>query len=98
MREKKRATMKNRRSVNDQKSQTSPYRLPFFLVGAGVLMMVLGVFVLGWVWLGLLGFFLTIAAAFSIRLSFFGDWTPALYDEKDQGKDSLPPPPTMKYR
>lgn len=61
-------------------------------------MLVLGVYVLGWVWLAFLGFFLTFAAAFSIRLSFFGSWTPALYDEKEQDKDSLPPPPTMKYR
>ena len=61
-------------------------------------MLVLGVFVLGWVWLAWLAFFLTFAAAFSIKLSFFGDWIPALYDEQEQGKDSLPPPPTMKYR
>ena len=88
--------MKIRRRVNEQNSQPSPYRLPFFLGGAGVLMLVLGVFVLGWPWLAWLGFFLTLAAAFSIKLSFFGDWIPALYAEKEQGKDSLPPPPTMR--
>jgi len=58
-------------------------------------MLVLGVFVFGWVWLALLGFFLAIAGAFSIRISFFGDWTPALYEEQEHDKDSLPPPPTI---
>lgn len=65
-------------------------------------MLVLGLFVFGWVWLALLGFFLTFAAASSMRLSFLGDlvgnWAHALYNEKEQGKDSLPPPPEMKYR
>jgi glucan phosphoethanolaminetransferase (alkaline phosphatase superfamily) len=82
--------------MREMEHVTVKNRLPFFLVGAGVLMMVLGVFVFGWVWLALLGFLLTIAAAFSIKLSFFGNWIPALYDEKEQ--DSLPPPPTMNGR
>jgi len=42
-------------------------------------------------------FFLTFAAAFSIKVSFIGDWIPALYAEKERGKSNLPPP-TMKYR
>ena len=93
--------MKNRRCVNDQNSQPSPFRLPFFLGGAGVLMLVLGVFVLGWVWLALLGFFLIFASAFSIKLSFVGDWIPALYDEKEHDHEDswrLPPPPTLRDR
>lgn len=88
--------MANRRIVNDQNSQPASYRLPFFLGGAGVVMLVLGVFILGWVWLAWLGFFLTFAAAFSIKLSFIGDWIPSLYTEKERGKDGLPPPPTME--
>jgi len=88
--------MNNRRSVNDQNSQPSPYRLPLFLGGAGVLMWVLAVFVLGWVWLALLGFLLFLSAAMSLRAWFFWDWRPTLVKAKEHDEDPwhiLPPPP-----
>ncbi len=90
--------MEPRRTVNDQSSQPSQYRLPLFVGVAGVILLVLGFIipVQGWnVLLIVLGLVLLIAVAFSIRLWFIEDWIPALFAEKEGGKDDLPPPPTM---
>ncbi len=90
--------MEARRTVNDQNRKPSPYRLPLVIGAAGVLLLVLGFLipVPGWnVFLILLGFILILAAAFSIRLSFMGDWIPTLFAENERGnKGDLPPPPT----
>jgi hypothetical protein len=92
--------MASRRTVNDQNSKLSKYRLPLFLGVAGVLSLVLGFIipVQGWnVLLIFLGLILFLAAAFSIRLWFIGDWIPTLFAEKERGnKDDLPPPPTVE--
>ncbi len=89
-----------RRTVNDQNSKPSQYRLPLIVGVAGVLSLVLGFIipVQGWnVLLILLGFILLLAVAFSIRLWFIGDWIPTLFAEKERGnKDDLPPPPTVE--
>lgn len=87
------------RPDNNENRKPSSYRLPLVIAAAGVLLIVLGFIIPvgGWnVLLVLLGIILFIAAAFSIRLWFIGDWIPSLFAEKKRGnKDDIPPPPTI---
>jgi hypothetical protein len=88
------------RPENALERKTSKYRFPLIVGVAGLILIVLGFIipVLGWnaviIWLG---FILLIAAAFSVRLWFIGDWIPTLLAEKERGKeDDIPPPPTLE--
>jgi hypothetical protein len=93
-------TMAIGRPENELERKTSKYRFPLIVGVAGLILIVLGFIipVLGWntliIWLG---FILLIAAAFSVRLWFIGDWIPTLLAEKERGKeDDIPPPPTLE--
>ncbi len=90
--------MAPRRTVTDQNSKPSQYRLPFIVGVVGVILLVLGFIIpfQGWnVLLVVLGLMLLFAVAFTIRLWFIGDWTPKLF-ERDGG-DDLPSPPTAEW-
>ena len=90
--------MTPRHTADDQNSQPSRDRLPLFLGVAGAILLVLGFIipVQGWnfllVWLGIV---LLVSVAFTIKLSFFGNWTPTMFADEERGKDGLPPPPTI---
>jgi hypothetical protein len=86
--------MANSRPGNDTNSKPSRYRYPLIVGGAGVISLILGFIILGWLWLAWLGFILILAAAFLIRVSFFGDWIPTLFAAKERDhKDNLTLPP-----
>jgi hypothetical protein len=80
-------------------TQLSRYRLPLLIGVAGVILLVLGFIIPGWGWLAWLGLVLFLAAAFSVRVSFIGDWIPTLFARKERGnKNDIPPPPTADWR
>jgi hypothetical protein len=86
--------MADSRPGNDTNRKPSRYFFPLIIGGAGVISLVVGLFILGWVWLALLGFILIIAAAFSIRISIIGGWVPTLLTAKEgDHEDSLTLPP-----
>lgn len=92
--------MANRRTVNDPNSKPSNNRDLAFVGVAGVILIVLGLvlgFIIpGWGWLAWLGFILILAAAFTFRLWFIGNWIPTLFADKEHdNEDFLPPPPTI---
>ena len=89
--------MIKRQTMNDPKRKPSQYRLPLFVGGAGVIMLVLGFTIPGWGWLAWLGFILLFAVAFTVRLWFVGDWIPTLFAAKERDNENdLPPPPTVE--
>ena len=91
--------MTNRQTMNNPNSKPSQYRLPLFVGGAGVIMLVLGFTIPGWGWLAWLGFILIFAVAFTVRLWFVGDWIPTLFAAKERDHEdswNLPPPPTLE--
>src|SRR5215471_20735074 len=69
----------------------SHYRLPAMVAVAGVSLLVLGFSLPGWGWLAWIGLALFIAAAFTMRITFFGEWIPSLF--RPDKTDDLPPPP-----
>lgn len=90
--------MASRRTVKDQNSKPSQYRLPIIVGAVGVILLVLGYIIPFQGWNNLLfflGLIILFAVVFIIRLWFIGDWTPKLF-ERDGG-DDLPPPPTAEW-
>ena len=78
----------------NQTRKRSSYRLPGIVAAAGVLLLVLGFSIPGWGWLAWIGFVLLIAAAFTMGITFYGDWIPSLF--RSDKTDDLPPPPTLE--
>jgi hypothetical protein len=79
-------------------SKASKNRNLTFAVVAGVILLVIGVvlaFIIpGWAWVAWIGVLLLWAAAFTIKLDFFGKWMPALLNGKERDNEEfLPPPP-----
>lgn len=81
-------------SGNNQPRKHSPYSFPAIVGVAAVVLLILGFSIPGVGWLAWIGFLLLISAAFTMGLSFYGDWTPALFTHEK--KDNLPPPPTKE--